>query len=363
MDYICDIVVLTWNQKNTTKDFIESFQKNTILPARLIIIDNASKDDTASYLKSLKDTELVKFKVIINDQNKGFVGGMNQGIEASSAPYVCLANNDLIFTSGWLKEVIRVFENDTAIGVLNPNSNNLGPKPKPGESIEGCARRLKQESFTDFLELPFCIGFCMFIKREVINKVGGLSKEFQPMFFEDSDYSMKAKKAGYKVGVAHKSYVWHIEHASFVQWPQEKERIFVQSRQTFTKKWGKILRIGWIVKNEKDIIDNLERAVNLSREGNYLFFYGVNIENNRREIFKKAGLTLHSGVNCVSFRSIIGIIIKVIVKKKKFNLLIVPPNLVSLLRVFKFAHRAEIVSAQNQEILENTYKEVKFDQS
>ena len=54
----------------------------------------------------------------------------------------------------------------------------------------------------------------MLIRRSLIDKVGGLSEEFMPMFFEDTDYSMKSNQAGYKVGVAKKSYVWHQEHAS-----------------------------------------------------------------------------------------------------------------------------------------------------
>ncbi|MFH1901676.1 MAG: glycosyltransferase, partial [Candidatus Omnitrophota bacterium] len=105
-----DIIALTWNNKQVTRDFVESFLGNTAISTRLIIIDNGSSDGTTEYLSSLKDSGNCIIKVVLNRENKGFVGGMNQGIEASNAPYVCLANNDLIFTKGWLEEIISVFK-------------------------------------------------------------------------------------------------------------------------------------------------------------------------------------------------------------------------------------------------------------
>ncbi len=94
MKALCDVIVLTWNGKDLIEGFIKSFLRNTCTSTRLIIIDNASSDGTSEYLASLKDTEKCSFKIILNNENKGFVGGMNQGIAVSDAPYVCLANKD-----------------------------------------------------------------------------------------------------------------------------------------------------------------------------------------------------------------------------------------------------------------------------
>ena len=101
MNYICDIVVLTWNNLDITKQFIDSLLASTEVPFRLIIIDNASSDGTREYLLSLKDSEKCSLEVVLNDKNKGFVAGMNQGLRLSNAEYVFLVNNDLIFSKGW----------------------------------------------------------------------------------------------------------------------------------------------------------------------------------------------------------------------------------------------------------------------
>lgn len=306
----CDVIVLSWNRRDLTKSFVESFLSSTITPTRLIIIDNDSSDNTPEHLESLRDTDNCKFQVILNKENIGFVRGMNQGIAFSDAPYVCLANNDLIFNKGWLEEIINIFEKYPEVGLLSPNSNNLGaPKPAPDE--KGV-----------FAELPFVVGFCMVIKREVIDKVGALSDEFYPMFFEDSDYSLKAVKAGYRIGVARGSFVWHEEHASWETQAREKEAIFRKNRDTFNKKWGKIQRIAWVVNNADEVITNLSRAVEISREGNYLWFMVKGENLNRPEIFKKAGLIEHCGINFIRYNNKLDLWWKILKKKKKYDKII-----------------------------------------
>lgn len=321
-DVKCDIIVLTWNQKKIIQTFVKSFLDNTTVKCRLIIIDNGSSDGTKEYLQTLQDTPLCNFKIIINQDNKGFVGGMNLGIEVSTAPYVCLANNDLLFTNGWLEEIVSVFESNKNIGVLNPNSNNLGLFPSKGESIETLAGKLIKSRKSIFIEMPFCIGFCMFIRREVIQKVGGLSKEFYPIFFEDTDYSVKASREGYLLGSAAGSYVWHDEHASFKQMGEKRRVFFVNSRGVFEKKWGRILRIAWIEGSSEDLANDLKQGISLARNTNYLTFYNKNFDVSRDAIFKSQNTFEHSGVQFKKFSSYFWLVLHFVVKKKKFDLVI-----------------------------------------
>ncbi|MDP8216761.1 MAG: glycosyltransferase family 2 protein [Candidatus Kaelpia imicola] len=324
MNSICDVVVLTWNQLDVVKKCIESFFEKTNIPSRLIIIDNNSCDGTKEYIASLKDTENHQVSIVLNSENRGFVRGMNQGIALSEAPYVCLANSDLIFTKDWLKEIILVFEKYPDVGVLNPDSNNLGLRFDKGESLDEAAERLKIRESGDFEEMPFCIGFCMLIRRSVIEKVGVLSEEFIPMFFEDTDYSMKSNQAGYRVGVAKRSYVWHEEHVSLKDiGDKRKEEIFKNSRDVFFKKWGKILRIAWIVENYKELVENINRGIELARNGNFVWFFVKNLKVNKDKIFKENGFIKHSGVYFISYRNRVDLMWKILKKKKRYQPIIV----------------------------------------
>lgn len=342
----CDIVVLTWNQLDVIKTFIESFLSNTTLPSRLIIVDNGSNDGTKEYLSSLKDTPDCAFKIILNKENKGYVGGMNQGLESSDAPYVCLANNDLIFTKGWLEEIISVFEKYENIGLLNPNSNNLGTRTPKGTSLPDFAADLKNRYKGLFVEMPFCIGFCMVVKREVIDKVGGMSEEFHPIFFEDSDYSMKVLKAGYLIGMAKASYVWHKEHAAFKQMSGWRETVFVRNRKIFSNKWGRILRIACVAGDYDSLKKNLAASVRLARNGNYIWNFTKDFKKDRAAMFKENGLNEHSGIKFVTFSNICDLLWKIIKKKKRYDLIVTQNNLFrKILRSFNYKCVNEIDDA------------------
>jgi len=296
-----------------TKNFIESFWSNASVSSRLIIIDNASTDGTVEYLSLLKDSSDRALKIVFNKENKGFVGGMNQGMAISDAPYVCLANNDLLFTKGWLEEIVNIFQRYPQIGLLNPNSNNLGERFCEKEiSLYNFANDIRNKYRGVFIEMPFCIGFCMVIKRDVINKIGALSEDFYPAFFEDSDYSLRTVKAGYRIGMAKGSYVWHKEHASFDKMDKKKtEGLFKRNREIFVKKWGRILRVACICHHTKQVDQHAQDITEVARQGNY-----VNI------FCKKEKVIDHSGVKCMVYKTMFDLIWKILIKKKRYDVVI-----------------------------------------
>ncbi len=318
----CDVIVLAWNKLEVTKSFVESFFAHTGVNCRLIIIDNGSTDGTAEYLAALKGTGKISVKAVINPENLGFVKGMNQGIAVSDAPYVCLANNDLLFTDGWLEEIIRMFESTPSIGVLNPNSNNLGARPAKGELLSRFAAGLGEKYRGCFEEMPFCIGFCMCIRRAVIEKAGSLSEEFMPMFFEDTDYSLKAAKAGYLIGVAKGAYVWHKEHASFKLGERKWEEIFSRNKKIFQRKWGKTLRITWVLENNSELDSVLNDAVILSRSGNFVRVAVKNLKGSQAAELRGRNFSAIAPIKFSGFQSYWEIFWKLIVKKKRPDLVI-----------------------------------------
>ena len=142
----CDIIIPVWNQLALTRDCIESVRKNTGGGYAIIVIDNASGEETAQYLDNVRSEGSPRVSIIRNKKNLGFIKAANQGIAASSAPYVCLLNNDTLVTKGWLKEMVAISESADDIGIVNPSSNNLGQKPAGGEPLELYAEKISKES-------------------------------------------------------------------------------------------------------------------------------------------------------------------------------------------------------------------------
>jgi len=320
---LCDIIVPTFNKIDHTQQLVKSYLSNTTVPSRVIFVDNGSGDGTREYLSTLTNTNIHSFMVILNNENKGYAPAMNQGLAMADAPYVCFANNDIIFTKGWLEELILTFKEYPDVGLLNPNSNNLNIKPKEGESIDDFADRLKK-TYTkgSFVDLPFCIGFCMLVKRIVLDAVGGFDEAYAPMYFEDSDYSRRVHRAGYRLGVARRAYVWHHEGGSSAQLGKDREAIFRRSEQVYLRKWGKILRLAWLVENEEELMKLLDGAVTIARDANFITFWVKGLKTERKEVFRLANVHEFADVKFKPWENRTSIFWQALVKKKKFDAII-----------------------------------------
>ena len=156
----CDIIIPVWNQRAVTEECARSILENTAGDYRIIVIDNASADETRQYLERLVSERSSRVMLIRNAVNEGFIKAVNKGIEASAAEYVCLLNNDTLVFDGWLTEMIKVAQADKTIGIVNPSSNNLGQRPAEGEALHDYAAKLRPLSGRS-VELGSAIGFCM----------------------------------------------------------------------------------------------------------------------------------------------------------------------------------------------------------
>lgn len=331
----CDIIIPVWNQLSFTKDCINSIEKYTKTPYRLIIIDNASDGDTKRYLEDLKKRGP---SVILerNGENVGFVKAVNQGIRLSTAPYICILNNDTLVTEGWLSEMINIAESDREIGIVNPSSNNLGQKPQRGEPLELFAEKIRQLSGR-FTELGSAVGFCMLIKRQVIERVGVFDEIYGMGNFEDTDFSRRAVKDGYRCVRANGAYVYHRENSSFRKIKTFDED-FRRNREIYEFRWGKPKRIAYIL----DIYDDntLRRleaeSVKLARSGNWIWYF----------LKDKAKTPDHSNIIRVELQPenfYLNTIFMILKKKKKFDEIFVGgARLGSILDFLSFMHRAKI---------------------
>lgn len=331
----CDIIIAVWNQLTFTRDCIESIFKNTDSPYRLIIIDNASGDETRAYLEALaKGNPLVS--LIRNSENTGFIKAMNQGMSVSKAPYVCLLNNDTLVMKDWLKIMTDIAEGHKDIGIVNPSSNNLGQKPLPGEPVELYAENLRKDK-DKFVELGSAIGFCMLIKREVIDRIGSFDEIYGMGNFEDTDFSRRAVKEGYRCVRACGAYVYHRENTSFKVMKTFDED-FKRNREIFECRWGKPRRVAYLLdSHDTNTIKRLEiDSLKLARQGNWVWY------------FLKERLEVPSHSNIISVmvgedKFLIKALFRILKKKKKFNEIFVGDEKTArILKWLDFIHKANV---------------------
>lgn len=238
------IIVLCYNSlEETTLPCLESVVKNT--PAdkyELIVVDNASSDGTPEYLQEFA-RQHVNVQLQLNNVNKGYAGGNNDGIALANGEYIILLNNDTLVPVGWLEKLLHLFQNHPKIGLIGPVTNSAGNEQrieldrlneKNYEVISGEYIQRQSGVWFETEKLGF---FCVAIRRSVVEKIGVLDEKFGIGMFEDDDYCVRAKKAGFTLAVAEDCFVFHKGSVSFGKLAVENYRqLFEKNRQYFYEK-------------------------------------------------------------------------------------------------------------------------------
>jgi len=296
----CDIIVISWNYPEVTRACLEHILKNTHYPFRLIVVDNASEQDTVSYLERLKNESGAEILLIKNSENLGFVKAVNKGLEVSNAPYACIFNNDTLPGENWLTEMVEFAEEHPDVGLLNPI---CGGHIQNNMTVNEYAHMLSKSNKGKYMEMNQCQGFCMLVKREVLNKLGFLDEIFDTVGFDDTDYSRRAHREGYKSVCVYSSYVYHKEHESFGKMGDRKKIQSVLEERYF-KKWPKHKRIAIVFSlsqntSDEKVKDFLSDALLLAREWCWvnLFVYGdKKTEKRIGHIKSKINFPLHQNL-------------------------------------------------------------------
>ena len=366
MEILCDLVLLSWNHLEETRPCLETLLNSTTVPSRLFLVDNGSEPSVREFLRGVQPRGAVREVVLLqNEANEGFPRGMNRGIRASTAPFVCLLNNDLRFTRGWLEELIEVARANPDVGVVNPESNTFGNRPPAGMGLEAYAERLRERRGA-FTEVGMCIGFCFLITRELITRIGGLSEEVERIFFEDEDFCMRSQAAGYRCAVAAASYVWHAEHQTVKKMP-EREALFSRNRHWCEERWGRRLRLAWprfvpLQPGSEELRRWLEQLLQWTRRRNHVYVYspmppGLSVD----ALFRSAGLVPHADIHWhpVPERLARAASLAMILKRRKkpFDIIVAPdPGWGRLMDRLRWAHQAAVVPDTDPSRLEETWK-------
>ncbi len=239
---IVSIVLITYNQIQFSKQCIESILAYTKISYEIIVVDNASIDDTVNLISH----NYPEIKLIKNDKNLGFPIAVNQGINKALGDYVLILNNDTIVADGWLERMIEVAESENNIGMVGPISNEVSGLQKDNEanyrSIKEMplyAERVSVKNKGEVFHFPRIAFLCTLIKKEVIEKIGGLDERYSPGNFEDDDYCLRTQLAGYKTVIAKDVFIHHFGSKSFKADGENKyaERLEI-NKKVFVDKWG-----------------------------------------------------------------------------------------------------------------------------
>jgi GT2 family glycosyltransferase len=236
---LATIIVPCWNQLAVTKQCLSHLQKWTSDPYEVLVIDNGSTDGTAAYVRSLKDP---RFRVLRNERNLGFARAINRGLEAARGKYAVWLNNDCFVTPSWLDRLAAAIERAPWIGMVGPYTNETSgiQMISQGCEVEHLPHYAEAFALRNAGQMRWAhrlTGFCLMQRTELARRIGGLDERFGLGCYEDLDYCLRVRQAGYEMFVAEDVFVLHKGHATFDGGSVSFRGQVLLNREVFIDKW------------------------------------------------------------------------------------------------------------------------------
>jgi len=222
-----DVVVAIHNAYDDTLRCLYSLFKYQDI-YRVILLDDCSTDPRIKdFLRILSEHKSQKkFTIEANSRNLGYLKTANKGIEMVKGD-VILLNSDTVVTSGWARKMMACAYSRDGIATVTPFTNNGRMCSIPeflennripaGFTIDSFAECVESASCNGYPELATAVGFCMYVRRQVINEVGLFDETtFGKGYGEEVDFSFRAAQKGYKNVLCDNTFVFHSGGASFL---------------------------------------------------------------------------------------------------------------------------------------------------
>jgi GT2 family glycosyltransferase len=216
---LVSIITLNYNQAVVTAAFLESSKKLLYAHYEILVCDMASTTNPGTIFNP---ADYPNTRLLLSDKNLGFAGGNNWGMRQAKGEFIFIVNNDTELTPDIIELLLRPFYQNPAIGVVCPKIKYFDAPDiiqyagfKPMNSFTGRAFSvgdLEQDNgqYDVSSATNGAHGCAMMVKREVIQKTGMFPEKFF-LYYEEWDWSLRIRKAGYLIWYQSEAIIYHKE--------------------------------------------------------------------------------------------------------------------------------------------------------
>jgi len=226
------IIIVNWNAKDYLEDCITSLEKQTYQNFEIILVDNASTDDSVKFIEN----KFPNIRIIKNKENVGFAEGNNIGMRQAKGNLIALFNPDAKADSEWLSNLVSTLISSDKIAAVTGKIFYLGDEF--GKNAVFCTwskinpiTAMPYNFFDDEPEskVDYLSGATMLVKKDVIEKIGYLDPEYF-LFFDETDWCARMIRAGFDLVYTPKAKAWHkvsasLENSSKKTYYMERSRV------------------------------------------------------------------------------------------------------------------------------------------
>jgi GT2 family glycosyltransferase len=241
------VIIPVFNNFLYTFNCIKSLLENTEdVEYEVIVIDDASTDNTRDVLKGIPNIRLVA-----NKENLGFIQACNIGSRVAKSDYLVFLNNDTKVTKGWLKALLETAQEDRSVGIVGAKLIYPNGKLQEAGGIvwsDGSAWNYgrnddpEKPEYNYLREVDYCSGACILVRKDLFDQVNGFDIRYSPAYNEDSDLAFTLRSLGYKTMYQPRAEIIHFEGTTAGTDTTEGIKKYQEiNRGKFIEKWKTIL--------------------------------------------------------------------------------------------------------------------------
>ena len=216
------VVIINYNGRIFLEKFLPSVVSGTYGNQEIIVADNASTDDSVSFLRA----QYPQVRIILLERNHGYAGGYNQALKQVTADYYVLLNSDVEVMPGWIEPIVALMEADPGIGACQPKIlsyhhkdqfeyagaaggwiDSLGYPFARGRVFDFCEKDLGQ--YDDASSIFWASGASLFVRGHLFHTAGGFDEYFFA-HMEEIDFCWRLQLLGYTIYACPASTVYHV---------------------------------------------------------------------------------------------------------------------------------------------------------
>lgn len=215
------IIIPHYNGESILQDCLESIEQNTIVPVQVILVDNGSSDNSVPMVREF----FRAVRICEMEENLGFAGGCNVGIELAETPYVLILNNDTVHQKGWVQNLLASIKSSNDIAVVQPkihsyqNQNKFDYSGAAGGEMDIFGYPFARGRLFEYIEedrgqynqnvdVFWASGTAFLARRELLIKAGMFDEDFFA-HMEEIDLDWRLHLMGYRVTVEPKAVIKH----------------------------------------------------------------------------------------------------------------------------------------------------------
>jgi len=240
------VVIPVYGEGERLRACLESLADSKDLISQIVAVDDCSPDDAAQIAASFEGVELVR-----NERNLGFAATCNRGLSEARGDVVVFLNSDTLVPRSSLVRLIGSLMNSGSIGAAGPFSNNAGYHQFTETTYSGPdGLNLFAQDFAardaEDCDVPMLVGFCLAVKKKVLDEIGNFDERFGKSYFEDNDLSLRILEAKFRLRLSGRAFVHHDGAASQGASRGTVDAQLAKNMLVYEDKWKRELESGYI---------------------------------------------------------------------------------------------------------------------